>query len=139
MEPKADLESDGLVPSELKRKYQRPILVTFGKIAALTRSSVCSTANDGITLATCGPGSMAMKSSDRSLKENVVRVASHPLGIGLYLFDYKPAFRNQWGHGRQFGVMADEVETVMPEAVCVHPDGYQMVNYALIGITRFLH
>lgn len=37
---------------------------------------------------------------------------------------------------RQFGVMADEVETVMPEAISVHPDGYKMVNYALLGISH---
>jgi hypothetical protein len=139
MEPKADLESDALVRCEPKRQYRRPMLVTFGRIAALTRSSVCSTASDGTTLATCSPGNMAMMSSDRNLKENIVRVASHPLGIGLYLFDYTPAFRDQWGHGRQFGVMADEVETVMPEAVSMHPGGYKMVNYALLGITQFRH
>lgn len=43
------------------------------------------------------------------------------------------------GHGRQFGVMADEVEQVMPEAVSVHPDGYKMVDYAMLGISRNLH
>lgn len=62
MEPKADLDPDGLVRRESKREYQRPILVTFGKIAALTRSSVCSTQSDGQSLATCGPGNMAMMS-----------------------------------------------------------------------------
>jgi len=31
--------------------------------------------------------------------------------------------------------MADEVEAVMPEAVCEHPDGYKMVNYSFLGIT----
>lgn len=77
--------------------------------------------------------------SDRLMKENVVYVDCHPLGIGLYLFDYKPEFRDLWGHGRQFGVMADEVEQVMPEAVSVHPDGYKMVNYAMLGISRNLH
>jgi hypothetical protein len=35
--------------------------------------------------------------------------------------------------------MADEVEQVMPEAVSVHPDGYKMVNYAMLGISRVLH
>ena len=140
MEPNQNRRDSAVVsPSESKRKYQRPILLTFGKVAALTRSAVCSTASDSSTLATCGAGNMAMMSSDRSVKEHVVRVASHPLGFGLYLFDYQPAFRDRWGHGRQFGVMADEVETVMPEAVGVHPDGYKMVNYAMLGITRPLH
>jgi hypothetical protein len=35
--------------------------------------------------------------------------------------------------------MADEVEKVMPEAVSVHPNGYKMVDYAMLGISRSLH
>ena len=58
------------------------------------------------------------------------------MGFGLYLFDYKHEFRDAWGSDRQFGVMADEVEVVMPAAVCVHPDGYRMVNYPMLGIKR---
>jgi len=77
-----------------------------------------------------------MAASDRRTKENIVRVGDHPLGIGLYLFDYKPEFRDPWGHGRQFGVIADEVETVMPRAVSMHPDGYNLVNYGMLGISR---
>jgi hypothetical protein len=57
------------------------------------------------------------------------------LGIGLYLFDYKPEFRDQWGYGRRFGVMADEVEEVFPEAVFWHPNGHKIVDHALLGIS----
>jgi hypothetical protein len=35
-------------------------------------------------------------------------------------------------------VMADEVEKVMPAAVCMHPDGYKMVYYAMLGISHDL-
>lgn len=35
--------------------------------------------------------------------------------------------------------MADEVEKVMSEAVSVHSDGYKMVDYAMLGISRNLH
>ena len=72
--------------------------------------------------------------SDRTLKQNIVRVGTHPAGFGLYLFDYKPEFREAAGVGRQFGVMADEVEAVLPQAVVMHPDGYKRVDYALLGI-----
>ena len=61
------------------------------------------------------------------------------MGFGLYLFDYKPEFRDAWGSDRQFGVMTDEVEVVIPAAVYVHPDGYKMVNYPLLGINRADH
>ncbi|HUS97949.1 MAG TPA: tail fiber domain-containing protein, partial [Hyphomicrobiaceae bacterium] len=74
--------------------------------------------------------------SDRNAKENITRVGTHSLGIGLYLFDYKFAYRLTWGYARQFGVMADEVEKVLPEAVCTQPDGYKMVDYAMLGIDR---
>jgi len=74
------------------------------------------------------------KKSDRAFKTNWTRIGTHPMGIGLYLFDYRAEFQELAGRGRQFGVMADEVEAVMPEAVVMHPDGYRRVNYAMLGI-----
>ena len=63
--------------------------------------------------------------SDRRLKSNVVRVGTHPLGIGIYEYDI-------FGE-RQRGVMADEVEAVKPEAVTTHPtEGYKMVYYGML-------
>jgi hypothetical protein len=65
------------------------------------------------------------KPSDRRLKSNVVRVGTHPLGIGVYEYDI-------FGE-RQRGVMADEVEAVKPEAVTTHPtEGYKMVYYGML-------
>lgn len=63
----------------------------------------------------------------------------NPPGIGFYLFDYRPEFRDQWGHGRQFGVMADEVQAVLPEAVSVHDNVYKVVDYAMLGISLARH
>ena len=63
--------------------------------------------------------------SDRKLKSNIERIGTHKLGIGLYEYDI-------FG-GRQQGVMADEVEKVMPQAVLMHPSGYKMVNYGLLN------
>jgi len=62
--------------------------------------------------------------SDRRLKSNIERVGTHPLGIGIYDYDI--------GGERQRGVMADEVEQVLPEAVLTRPDGYKMVNYGIL-------
>jgi hypothetical protein len=62
--------------------------------------------------------------SDRRLKSNIVRVGTHPLGIGIYEYDI-------FGE-RQRGVMADEVQKVKPEAVVTHPSGYNMVKYGLL-------
>jgi hypothetical protein len=72
-----------------------------------------------------GKGAPAATPSDRRLKSNVVRVGTHPLGIGVYEYDI-------FGE-RQRGVMADEVEAVKPEAVTTHPtEGYKMVYYGML-------
>lgn len=63
--------------------------------------------------------------SDSRLKSNVARIGIHPLGIGIYEYDI-------FGE-HEIGVMAQELAEVMPEAVAVHPSGYLMVNYDIIG------
>jgi hypothetical protein len=69
-------------------------------------------------------GGAAIKKSDRRLKSNIVRIGTHPLGIGIYEYDIDGS--------RQRGVMADEVLTVLPEAVLTGDDGYMMVNYGML-------
>jgi hypothetical protein len=69
-------------------------------------------------------GSAALLASDRRLKSNIVRIGTHPLGVGIYEYDI-------FGQ-RQRGVMAQELEKVLPEAVVEHPAGFKMVNYALL-------
>ena len=114
-----------------KAAYARPVLRVYGSIRHLTQGGNGS-GNDG------GPPGKNMM-SDRNAKENIVRIGEHPLGIGLYLFDYKPGHREARGRHRQFGVMADEVEALMPQAVSVHADGYKMVDYGLLGIELAVH
>jgi len=112
-----------------KASYLAPALKAYGSINILTRNGNGSGVDGGNTAG-------MTKQSAPETKENIVRIGNHPLGIGLYLFDYKNEFRDLWGHGRQFGVMADEVESVMPEAVSLHSNGYKTVNYAMLGITH---
>ena len=69
-------------------------------------------------------GAAIGKYSDRRLKSNIVRIGTHPLGIGIYEYDI-------FG-GRERGVMADEVLKVMPEAVMTADNGYMMVNYGML-------
>jgi len=114
-------------PDTVKIPYTSPVFRVFGSVSKLTM-------NTGTVIGDSGPLSMPL--SDPMAKENIVRIGEHPLGIGLYLFDYKPEYRNHYGHGRQFGVMADEVETIMPQAVCIHPDGYKRVDYGMLGVLR---
>ena len=126
-----------------KRSYRKPCLTSFGALRVLTQTggpgSSESASSPGMNCLAGFKQHIACPPSDRNAKQNIVRIGTHPLGMGLYLFDYKPAFRDRWGHGRQFGVMADEVEGVVPGAVATHADGYKRVNYALLGIVRNVH
>lgn len=72
------------------------------------------------------------KGSDVAIKENIRQVGVLANGLGVYEYEYKPAYKDTWGHGQQIGVMAQEVEQIIPEAVSVHPDGYKMVDYSKI-------
>lgn len=66
--------------------------------------------------------------SDRRLKENIVHVGHGPYGLPVYEFNYI-------GQAQRYrGVMADEVEQVMPEAVVVGDDGFKQVNYGMLGM-----
>lgn len=68
-----------------------------------------------------------MMKSDIRLKTNIIKHGIHKtLGIGLYTWDYI------WGE-KGAGVMAQELEKVMPEAVITMPDGFKAVNYSMLG------
>jgi hypothetical protein len=68
------------------------------------------------------------------MKENIKSVGALPNGLNIYEFDYKPEFKDIAGHGKHIGVMAQEVEKVIPYAVIQADNGYKMVNYSMLGI-----
>ena len=111
----------------IRLRYQVPSLTIFGSVKELTLNGSGSGADGDID------PTMTMV-SDPVLKENIVRIGDHSAGVGLYLFDYKAEFRDSCGRGRKFGVMADEVERIMPEAVSIGANGYRQVNYGMLGI-----
>ena len=84
-------------------------------------------ANAGMTsgLFQLGAAALPLAFSDRRLKSNIVRLGTHPLGIGVYEYDI-------FGK-REVGVMADEVMAVMPAAVTMHESGFMQVNYWMLG------
>ena len=105
--------------------YVAPVLRYYGAVTQMTQGA-SGAVGDG--------AGMNMPASDIAYKQNIVRVGTHPSGFGLYLFEYKAQYREQSGYGRQFGVIAQEVEAVVPEAVITHIDGYRRVNYTMLGI-----
>ena len=116
-----------------KKPYVRPELTVYGEVRVLTQAqttgSMESSSGSGIQMVGC----------ERRLKQRIARVGEHPLGIGLYLFDYKPEFQQAYGSARQFGVMVDEVEASMPEAIHLNAYGHKTVNLAMLGISRPVH
>jgi hypothetical protein len=74
-----------------------------------------------------GGGQTAIK-SDIRLKHDIVKLGALGNGIGLYRFRYT------WSDQAYVGVMAQEVETIMPEAVQRGADGYLRVNYDKVGL-----
>lgn len=62
-----------------------------------------------------------IKYSDRRLKSDVSRVGTLDNGLPVYLYKI--------GDRIELGVMADEVETVMPSAIHMSPEGFKMVDY----------
>jgi hypothetical protein len=89
-----------------------------------------SAANSSLISGVMGMGGMlggAAITSDIRLKKDVIRIGTHKtLGVGLYLWNYL------WGE-KGAGVMAQELETVMPKAVITMPDGFKAVNYSMLG------
>lgn len=67
--------------------------------------------------------------SDRRLKANIRKVGMLDNGLPIYSYTI--------GDGPvQVGVMADEVASVIPEAIIHHPSGYLMVDYGIATEAR---
>lgn len=67
--------------------------------------------------------------SDRRLKENLIKIAGALDSIDEitgYHFDWKEKKTSD------VGIIADEIEKIIPEAVFEHPGGYQVVDYTKI-------
>jgi hypothetical protein len=75
-------------------------------------------------------GGSAMMSDIRT-KENIKHLGYLPNGLPFYEFEYKPDFKSFGGEGKHVGVMAQEVEQVLPHAV-IEINGYKVVNYGAL-------
>lgn len=139
---RAETSGENLCPAftgfddlQQKKTYSSPRLSIYGNVKSLVKGGSAGSAE----LLQCTSFSRrdrkCNQASDRRIKEAIIRIGRHSLGFGLYLFKYKPEFRDAWGHGRRFGVMADEVEAVMPDAVFMHRDGYKVVDYGRLGMS----
>lgn len=88
----------------------------------------------GGLISAAGTAGAGAAMSDIRTKENIKLIGKTKAGHNLYSFEYKKEFKDSEyaGHGRFTGVMAQEIEKTMPQAVFVGSDGYKVVNYSLI-------
>jgi len=70
--------------------------------------------------------------ADIRVNQTSTQVGSLDNGSPLYTFEDKPQFRDECGHGFRIGVMAQDVEKVIPDAVSVHANGDKMVEYGKV-------
>jgi hypothetical protein len=75
-----------------------------------------------------GRGGGGGRRSDIALKHDIILLGHLDNGLGFYRFSYN-------GSDKAYvGVMAQEVQTVMPAAVVRGSDGYLRVFYAKLGV-----
>jgi hypothetical protein len=92
------------------------------------RADAESSAGFGKALGQLG-SAYIMSGSDINIKQHVHQIGTLTNGFPLYAFEYKPEYQDAWGHGIQIGVMAQDIELTLPDAVSIHPDGYKLVDY----------
>ena len=114
---------------DAKRATLRRLIVNGAFVAPI----VASFAMSGLTVEraaaqTNSTSSRPLTQSDRRLKTDLVRMAAHPAGFGIYRFKYL------WSDTEYRGVLAQEVLAAMPEAVVRGDDGFLRVDYAAIGM-----
>jgi len=70
--------------------------------------------------------------SDINLKDNIKPVGKLPNGLSLYTWDWTEKAQEIVGDQPSYGVIAQEVQQVIPEAVIKQNDGYLAVDYSKI-------
>ena len=85
---------------------------------------------------TCDGDITAFKTSDKRLKDNIVNIGN-PIEkikrIGGYNFEWNElGEENTNNKGKDIGLIAQEVEEVLPEATTTRENGYKAVQYEKI-------
>lgn len=75
-----------------------------------------------------GGGGRGGRRSDVALKHDITLLGRLDNGLGFYRFSYNGSEKTY------VGVMAQEVQTIVPEAVVRGRDGYLMVFYDKLGL-----
>lgn len=133
---KSSGSTKGILPPRHVNPYVPRKPWTGGQTASAGRSSSPSfggRSNEGFGRGGAFPrGNAYGRRSDIRLKEDIVPLERLDNGIGVYRFRYRGN-----DHTAYVGVMAQEVQTILPDAVSRGRDGYLRVYYDKLGL-RFL-
>lgn len=102
--------------------------VSFGESSHTTTTGTSGSSGSNVLNAIGSIAGALGMFSDRRLKADIEAIGREN-GWPIYKFRYKGDDQ------RYIGVMADEVEDKMPEAIIISPSGYKMVDYGRIGVT----
>lgn len=72
------------------------------------------------------------KASDINLKDSITKIGELSDKIGLYRWKWNETAKALGIDTEEVGVLAQEVEAVMPEAVSTAPNGYKQVRYDMV-------
>ncbi len=136
-------------PQEAQREQMINLTNLLGGLAGLGTSTTFQNQSSGFTSqgfaggpspfsqiasAAAAAAPFAMKMSDIRLKTNIKQVGKLDNGIKLYTWKWTAEAKKIVNNQPEYGVIADEVQHIMPEAVIRGSDGYLRVNYAAIGV-----
>ena len=126
--------------SVARRAYLAPALTCYGLVQDLTQSGTGNpNENQGIEacISSVKKPNINCPTSDSRLKTNIRSMSTSSSGMQLYLFEYKPEYKSECGHGTYFGFMAQEVLQKYPSAVVTRPDGFYAIDYC--QLRQLLH
>ena len=87
-----------------------------------------ATAQQGYGAKMNAVGNIATMLSDKTLKENIVKVGQSPSGFNVYEWNYL------WSPERFRGVIAQEVQKIKPKAVLSNIFGHLLVDYSKLDV-----
>jgi len=139
--------------AQQQQEAERAQLVTlanlFGGLAGLGSSTQMQQTSQGYTsqvmsggpstaqqiAGLIGAGAQAYgAASDIALKRDIKRVGKLPNGINVYKWSWTEEAKKIVGNQPEYGVIAQEVQEILPHAVKRGDHGYLMVNYAALGV-----
>lgn len=133
-------------PQEAQREQMINLTNLLGGLAGLGTSTTYQNQSSGFTsqafaggpspfqqIASAAAAAAPFAASDIRLKTNIKQVGKLDNGIKLYTWKWTDEAKNIVNNQPEYGVIADEVQHIMPEAVIRGSDGYLRVNYAAIG------